>query len=309
MSFVAWHCPALPELIVMDTPSRVLAQGVPPDVPLSYRALADHSEVPCSTLHHRAHGRRSMEEKTQSQQYLTAWEEEALVKFHPHMSDLGHPVRIKFISLLVYRLTPQRPQSQLSQLSASAAMAVFSACGLFPLNLDRVLRGIPKPIAELTVNEANKVDVAPITQDTVRSPLTPVAPVTTQGLVSLQNIIVDQDAQAIDKRSKFSRQRHLQKAEVLGRAKVMGFNELEEARAKRAEKEATKEAKVKAKRGRKRKASEEVEATASNARRKRKGTPDAEELKAKVARQSEVQVEEDKLGPTWRTAEAPMLHN
>jgi hypothetical protein len=36
----------------------------------SYRALADRDGVPHTTLHHRAHGRRSIEEKAQSQQYL-----------------------------------------------------------------------------------------------------------------------------------------------------------------------------------------------------------------------------------------------
>jgi hypothetical protein len=33
----------------MDRASQVLAQGVPPGVPNSYRALADHGNVPCST--------------------------------------------------------------------------------------------------------------------------------------------------------------------------------------------------------------------------------------------------------------------
>jgi hypothetical protein len=51
----------------MDRAIQVLAQGVPPSVPKSYRALADHSNVPRSTLHHRARGRRSVEEKAQSQ--------------------------------------------------------------------------------------------------------------------------------------------------------------------------------------------------------------------------------------------------
>ena len=47
----------------MDRASQVLAQGVPPGVPKSYRALADHGNVPHSTIHHRARGRPSMEEK------------------------------------------------------------------------------------------------------------------------------------------------------------------------------------------------------------------------------------------------------
>jgi hypothetical protein len=50
----------------MDRASQVLAQGVPPGVPRSYYALANHSNIPRSTLHHRARGRRSMEEKARS---------------------------------------------------------------------------------------------------------------------------------------------------------------------------------------------------------------------------------------------------
>ncbi|KAE8440324.1 hypothetical protein EG329_008777 [Mollisiaceae sp. DMI_Dod_QoI] len=65
----------------MDRASQVLAQGVPPGVPRSYRARTDHGNLPHSTLHHRARGRRSMEEKAQSQQYLTPWEEDVLVKY------------------------------------------------------------------------------------------------------------------------------------------------------------------------------------------------------------------------------------
>jgi hypothetical protein len=64
----------------MDRASQVLAQGVPPSVLRPYRALVDHGNVPHSTLHHRARGRHSMEEKAQSQQYLTPWEEDVLIK-------------------------------------------------------------------------------------------------------------------------------------------------------------------------------------------------------------------------------------
>jgi hypothetical protein len=46
----------------MDRASEVLAQDVAPGVPNSYRALADHGDVPRSTLHHRARGRRSRED-------------------------------------------------------------------------------------------------------------------------------------------------------------------------------------------------------------------------------------------------------
>ncbi|CZT11793.1 uncharacterized protein RCO7_11380 [Rhynchosporium graminicola] len=76
----------------MNKASQTLVQGVPPDVPNSYRALADHSHVARSTLHHRACGRRSIEEKTKSQQYPTPWEEDVVVKFMRQMAVLGQPM-------------------------------------------------------------------------------------------------------------------------------------------------------------------------------------------------------------------------
>ena len=78
-----------------DRASQALAEGIPPDMPKSYRALADHSGVPRSTLHYRAHGRRSMEQKAESQQYLTPSEENAVVQFLLQMSDLGQPYGIR----------------------------------------------------------------------------------------------------------------------------------------------------------------------------------------------------------------------
>ena len=47
----------------MDRASQVLAQGLPPGVPRLYRALADHGYVPYSTLHYRARGLPSIEDK------------------------------------------------------------------------------------------------------------------------------------------------------------------------------------------------------------------------------------------------------
>jgi hypothetical protein len=54
----------------MDKASQILAKGVPPGVPPIFRFLAGHGEVPRSTLHHRARGRRSMPVKTADQRYL-----------------------------------------------------------------------------------------------------------------------------------------------------------------------------------------------------------------------------------------------
>ena len=92
----------------MNRASQILAQRLPPDVPRTYAALAEHGEVALSTLHHRARGRRSREEKDQSQQYLTPSEEKAVMKFLLQMSDLGQPVRIKFISSLAFSVARQR---------------------------------------------------------------------------------------------------------------------------------------------------------------------------------------------------------
>lgn len=94
----------------MDRETQILAQGLPPGVPPSYRALADHGNAARSTLHARAHGRPSMKKKAQSQQYLHPWEEDALVKFLLQMSDLGQPVRIKFIPYLAFCIARQRPE-------------------------------------------------------------------------------------------------------------------------------------------------------------------------------------------------------
>lgn len=97
----------------MDRASQVLAQGVPPGVPTSYRALADHhGNVSYSTLHHRARGRPSREEKAQGQQYLKPYEEEVIVKYLLKMSNLGYPIRMKFIPLLAYSVTRHRPTTE-----------------------------------------------------------------------------------------------------------------------------------------------------------------------------------------------------
>lgn len=90
------------------------------------------------------------------------------------------------------------------------------------------------------------------------------------------------------------------KSEILGKARVMSYEDLEKARAERAVKEAAKEAKKgekvattdKGKRGRKGKSPEEA------------GAP---EPKANVARMSEAQVEEDEIASElWRAPVARM---
>lgn len=95
----------------MDKASRVLAQALPAGVPRSYRAIADHSGVPHATLHHRARGRRSIESKAQSQQYLAPIEEQVIVEFILQMAELGTPIRIKYIPSIAFTATRHRPEA------------------------------------------------------------------------------------------------------------------------------------------------------------------------------------------------------
>jgi len=205
--------------------------------------------------------------------------------------------------------------------------AGFAASGLVPFNPDRVLRVIPKPLVELTIPKANEMMVGPRAPDEILQ--TPVTPVSAEALISLQNQIIKQDAYALDETTKQSLQRHVQKLTnatqmsfakgalqqdqirflttindeakvrrstkpvVLGKAKVMSYEDL---LAKRAEREAKEQDKAKGKRkwkrGRKRKSPEEAGAL---------------EPKAKVARISEAKVEEDRITPEpWRAPVARM---
>ena len=92
----------------MDRASQVLAQGSLPSGCRTWAALSESSGVPLTTLYYRARRRRSIKEKAQSQQYLTREEEKALVAFLLLMSDLGQPVRVKYIPLLALSVARQR---------------------------------------------------------------------------------------------------------------------------------------------------------------------------------------------------------
>jgi hypothetical protein len=65
-----------------DRASKALAEGFLPGEPHTYDAMSKGKNVPLSTLHHRARGRRSKEQKAQSQQHLTLSEEKALEKVY-----------------------------------------------------------------------------------------------------------------------------------------------------------------------------------------------------------------------------------
>jgi hypothetical protein len=165
--------------------------------------------------------------------------------------------------------------------------AGWAATGLFPFNPERVFRNTPKPPAQLPVLGANETEVLPCAQDEVsQPPITPITPVTAEALIPFHNLIRE-DVRALDEMSQQRLQRHVQKlasaarvsfaecallqehnqslikinkeakvrrstrSVVLGKAKVMSYEDLEEARAKRAAKE--KASSSTAKRGGKRK--------------------------------------------------------
>lgn len=151
-----------------------------------------------------------------------------------------------------------------------------------------MLTDLPKQAAGSTVNEPCERTVKPLLEgNSTQISRTPNTPVTSEGLLSLQNLI-NQDAHSLDEVSKRRLRKHLQKlanaattsfaeralqeeqirflykvnneakvrrttkSVVLGKAKVMSYDELEEARAKRAAKEHAAAA-GNGKRGRKRK--------------------------------------------------------
>lgn len=94
------------------------------------------------------------------------------------------------------------------------------------------------------------------------------------------------------------------KSEILGKARVMSYEDLEKARAERAIKEAAKEVKKGTKKAKK-------VATAGNGKRGRNRKSaeeaDASEPKTKVARMSEIQIEEDEIASkSWRVSVAQM---
>ncbi len=143
---------------------------------------------------------------------------------------------------------------------------------MFPFNPDRVLRLTPKPPAQSTASRADEIQVGTCYQDDV--PPTLVTPVLAEGLASLQNPI-KQDTHTLSKASIQRLERHVQKlayaaqisfaesalvynqnqmlikinnkakvrrptrSVLLGKAKVMSYEDIEEARIKHAAKDAT----------------------------------------------------------------------
>jgi hypothetical protein len=196
---------------------------------------------------------------------------------------------------------------------------------LVPFNPERVLRDIPRP-HPLTISIANDVRPSSEKDEQLRTPTTPA---TSEALMSLQNLIMKQDAHALDAASKTHLQRHVQKfvkaaqtllakntlqqdrirflirinneaktrrstkADILGRGngRIISFEDLQVMRAERAAMEQAK-AKGKGKRGRKRKSAMETEQAEIEA--------GPSKPKAKIARTSGVE-------EPWQIPVAPMF--
>ena len=89
-------------------------------------------------------------------------------------------------------------------------LAGWAKSGLFPFNPNRVLRDHPKRDVS-NVCEAREVNTAPCLEGCrATTPRTPVTPVTSEALVSLQELIND-DAYSLDEVSKTRLRKHLQK--------------------------------------------------------------------------------------------------
>ena len=86
--------------------------------------------------------------------------------------------------------------------------AGFAASGWFPFNPDRVLRSMPAPSAKPAIPRANEVRVGPCRQDVELQ--TPVTPVSAEAFMSLQNLIIQWDAHALNETCKQNLARHLQ---------------------------------------------------------------------------------------------------
>lgn len=154
-------------------------------------------------------------------------------------------------------------------------LAGWSKGGLFPFHPQRVLHDMEKPFAALT--EAAGVPMVHSEQDSVvpqvGAPVTPVTPVSAAGFAALQDTIIRGDACALDEVNKRNLESHVGKLAkagqvslartalqedhirfllktndeakprcstrsiVLGTAKVMSYEDLAAARAKRAEQE------------------------------------------------------------------------
>jgi hypothetical protein len=162
-------------------------------------------------------------------------------------------------------------------------MAGWAVTGLFPVNPERVLRETQKAPAKLTAPKANnEMVISGLQEEVPQTSVTPITPVTTEALTSLQDFI-NQDAFTLARTSRQRLQRHGQKIasatqipfqnqnpslskikneatvrrstrlEVLRKAKGMRYEDLKEVQAKHVAKEKENAIAGNEKRGRKRK--------------------------------------------------------
>jgi hypothetical protein len=160
---------------------------------------------------------------------------------------------------LTYLYSPARDTA----LTKRNIRAGWAATGLYPFNPERVLKDIPRPLVEVVIPEAAIACTS--TADVVLQ--TPITPVTAEALTSLHNVI-KQDTNVPDEtrgriqklakaaqisfaerallkdRNRFlfkinneAKARRSTRSIVLGKAKVMSFEDLEEAKARRAAKD------------------------------------------------------------------------
>jgi hypothetical protein len=73
-----------------------------------------------------------------------------------------------------------------------------------------MLRDIQKPLDNLTLPNANEVNIIHLQDEVLQTPVTPATPVTAKGLMSLCGLI-EQDAHKLHEASKQRLQRRLQK--------------------------------------------------------------------------------------------------
>ncbi|KAI9146769.1 hypothetical protein HJFPF1_13508 [Paramyrothecium foliicola] len=188
-------------------------------------------------------------------------------------SSTAQDLSIPCISRQEYKgASPARDQA----LTSRNIRAGWPKAGLFPFNPDRVLCDVSKPPTDLIALQASEVNAVSCLQDHV--PQTPFTPVSAEAVASLHKLI-EQDLYMLDEMNRPRLEKHLQKlthaaqlsfaersllqennqflaqmnneakvrrstkSEILGRAKVMSYEDLENALAMRASKEAAKEAK------------------------------------------------------------------
>src|SRR5580692_6829694 len=91
----------------IDPATAILTLNHSSEVP-SFSTLSSLSNVPRSTIGHRARGRISNSQKGINQQYLTPAEESVLVSYFLRMSNNGYPLPVKFAGSLAHVIALHR---------------------------------------------------------------------------------------------------------------------------------------------------------------------------------------------------------